>query len=69
MQMGSLIFLWQVLFPHGKPIFSAREVPKNAKRKIGLGTELMQRNQQHTLHTNGPTACTTTVMLRDHVER
>ena len=35
MQMGSLcalVFFWQALFVHGKPIFSIRQVTKNAKK-------------------------------------
>ena len=37
MQMGSLcafIFFQQALFVHGKPIFSARQVTKNAKKSV-----------------------------------
>ena len=39
MQMASLcalIFFWQALFVHGKPIFSAKQVTKNAKKNSGL---------------------------------
>ena len=35
MQMASLcalIFFWQALFAHGKPVFSARQVTKDAKK-------------------------------------
>ena len=39
------IFFWQALFVHGKPIFSARQVTKNAK-KIGPGCESTSENQQ-----------------------
>ena len=28
----ALIFFWQALFVHGKPIFSARQVTKHAKK-------------------------------------
>ena len=46
--------------------FSAREVPEYLK-KISLGTDLMQGNEQHTLHTTGPPTRTTIVMPRDRV--
>ena len=43
--MGSLcefLFFWQALFAHGKPIFSARQVTKNAKKSV-LGLNPGQR--------------------------
>ena len=49
MQMASLcafLFFWQALFVHGKPIFSARQVTKNAE-KIGPGFELTPEIQQY----------------------
>ena len=40
--LGAFLFFWQALFVHGKPIFSARQVTKNAK-KIGIGLNPRQR--------------------------
>ena len=37
----ALTFFWQASFVHGKPIFSATEVPTKAE-KIGPRPELMQ---------------------------
>ena len=62
MQMGSLcafLFFWQALFLHGTPIFSARQVTKNAKKKIGPAYESTPLNQQHRVQTTGPLPCTT----------
>ena len=42
----ALIFFWQALFVHGKPIFSARQVTKNAKKiPVRKQLELNPRQQ------------------------
>ena len=51
----AFLFFWQALFVHGKPIFSAQQVTKNAK-KIGPGFEHTPENQQYMVHTTGPLA-------------
>ena len=70
MQKGRLcafIFFWQALFVHGKPIFSAGQLTKNAK-KMGPGVEPTLTNICNKAYTTGPLPCTAIVLLRDHVQ-
>ena len=68
--MGSLcefLFFWQALFVHGKPIFSGRQVKKNAKKiPVRKQWELNPRQQKCVpWHIPLEHHC---ALLRDHVQ-
>ena len=65
--MCAFIFFRQALFVHRKPIFSSRQVTRNAK-KIGWGTEPTSANLQTSAYTTGPPPETIIIWLRDHLQ-
>ena len=67
----AMIFFWQALFVHGKPIFSARQVTENAKKNSGLqpvGIDPTPVKILTDVYTTGPLPCNVMLLLRDHVQ-
>ena len=59
---------WQALFVHGKSIFSARQVTKNAKKKSVLDFDQRQRISSIGCIPLNHCLCAAILLLRDHVQ-